>query len=87
MLGSLNDVWSYSVLGMFADSFEDEANSSIGVPSVNPWHERKWTICSLDTACGSRTCRLGYTHVSARLRSRVRRFSWTYTFIINICLR
>lgn len=27
MLGSLNDVWGYSVLGMFADSFEDEVNS------------------------------------------------------------
>ncbi len=27
MLGSLNDVWGYSVLGMFADSFEDEVHS------------------------------------------------------------
>lgn len=27
MLGSLNDVWSYSVLGMFADSLEDDVNT------------------------------------------------------------
>lgn len=27
MLGSVKDPWSYSALGMFADSFEDEVNS------------------------------------------------------------
>lgn len=26
MLGSINDVWSYSALGMFADRFEDEVD-------------------------------------------------------------
>jgi hypothetical protein len=27
MLGSIDDVWAYSTLGMFADRFEDEVNS------------------------------------------------------------
>ncbi len=27
MLGSINDVWGFSTLGMMADSFEDEVNS------------------------------------------------------------
>lgn len=27
MLGSINDVWAYSTLGMMAESFEDEVDS------------------------------------------------------------